>query len=75
MAGAYLFSGTDPFLLRYLYPFLPAFAMAVADAALRVAGPRRVTIAVAALSAVAAALWVDMAGAFYFADVGDALGI
>lgn len=59
------------FNLRYLYPALPGLALAVA-AALPV---RRAWIGVAACSVLVAALWIDMAGAFYFSDLGRAVGI
>ena len=62
------------FNLRYLYPVLPALAVAVAGA-LWERHPRAVGIALGATTFLLAALWVDMAGAFYFTDVGDRLGI
>lgn len=59
------------FNLRYLYAALPALAIGVAAAL----PERRVWWVVGASAALVAALWVDMAGAFYFKDVGEALGI
>jgi len=59
------------FNLRYLYAALPGLAIAVAAAL----PERRAWWAAAVASAILAALWVDMAGAFYFKDVGAALGI
>ena len=62
------------FNLRYLYPLLPALAVAIV-----VAVPRgRELLAwgvVAGCSVLLAAVWIDMAGAFYFTDVGAKLGI
>jgi hypothetical protein len=75
MVGSYLVWGTDAFLLRYLYAFLPPFAIAVADAALRTVSWRRVATVIGVLSLIAAVLWIDMAGAFYFTDAGSRLGI
>jgi 4-amino-4-deoxy-L-arabinose transferase-like glycosyltransferase len=59
------------FNLRYLYAALPGLAIAVA-AALPV---RRAWWVVGASALLVAALWLDMAGAFYFQDIGNALGI
>jgi 4-amino-4-deoxy-L-arabinose transferase-like glycosyltransferase len=62
------------FNLRYLYPVLPSFAIAVASA-FATRGTRAAWCALAACSVLLAVLWIDMAGAFYFTDVGNALGI
>jgi 4-amino-4-deoxy-L-arabinose transferase-like glycosyltransferase len=59
------------FNLRYLYAALPGLAIGVAAAL----PARRAWWWVGASAALVVALWVDMAGAFYFKDVGDALGI
>jgi hypothetical protein len=62
------------FNLRYLYPVLPALAVAVAVAVPR--GRERLAWGVVAgCSVLLAAVWIDMAGAFYFTDVGEKLGI
>ncbi|MET0685094.1 MAG: hypothetical protein ABW060_07250 [Solirubrobacteraceae bacterium] len=62
------------FNLRYLYPVLPALAVAVAVAVPR--GRERLAWGVVTGSSVLlAAVWFDMAGAFYFTDVGEKLGI
>jgi hypothetical protein len=62
------------FNLRYLYPLLPALAVAVAVAVPR--GRERLAWGVVAgCSVLLAAVWIDMAGAFYFTDVGAKLGI
>lgn len=56
---------------RYLYAALPAFAVGLAAAV-----PQRVAWGgVAVFLTITGILWVDMAGAFYFTNVGDALGI
>lgn len=56
---------------RYLYAAVPALAVALAA----VAPPRLAWGAICGAFLVVAVLWVDMAGAFYFTNVGDALGI
>jgi len=62
------------FNLRYLYPLLPALAVAVVVAVPR--GRERFAWGVVAgCSVLLAAVWIDMAGAFYFTDVGAKLGI
>jgi hypothetical protein len=62
------------FNLRYLYPLLPALAVAVAVAVPR--GRERLAWGVVAgCSVLLAAVWIDMAGAFYFTEVGAKLGI
>jgi hypothetical protein len=66
----YLRTGNDTFFLRYLYPTLGPLALAVS-----LGFPRRVPLAAVAATALAFALWVDMAGAFYFTDIGHQLGI
>jgi 4-amino-4-deoxy-L-arabinose transferase-like glycosyltransferase len=76
--ATYLFTGTEPFLLRYLYAALPPLAMGIglgAHRALAAGARHHVVTAAGVASLLAAALWVDMAGAFYFTDVGAALGI
>jgi hypothetical protein len=62
------------FNLRYLYPMLPALAAAVA-AAVPPRGERLAWAVVAGCCLLLAAVWIDMAGAFYFTDAGDKLGI
>jgi hypothetical protein len=62
------------FNLRYLYPMLPALAAAVA-AAVPPRGERLAWAVVAGCCLLLAAVWIDMAGAFYFTDAGDTLGI
>jgi 4-amino-4-deoxy-L-arabinose transferase-like glycosyltransferase len=65
----------DIFLLRYLYAVLPALAIAVAATLYRTAGASVITAGVCVHTVVLGALWLDMAGAFYFTNVGRALGI
>ena len=63
----YVVNGSDQFLLRYLYAALLPLALAV---------PVRWAPRLALAGTLAAfALWVDMAGAFYFTDIGRSLGI
>ena len=62
------------FNLRYLYPVLPALAVAVGSA-FAVRGTRWAWRGLVVCAVLLAAVWIDMAGAFYFTDVGDALGI
>lgn len=74
--AVFLLTGNEPFLLRYVYAALPPLALGVGIAAARVFARGGVVPAAAAAASLAvAALWVDMAGAFYFTDVGDRLGI
>ncbi len=69
-----LVSSWDIFLLRYLQPALPALAIAVA-AALARRRPGWLRAGVLVVAVITAAIWVDMAGAYLFTDVGDRLGI
>jgi len=62
----------DIFLLRYVFPVLPAFALFAAWAWAGERAPARLALG---SSVVAALLWVWMAGTYYFADVGRTLGI
>ena len=62
------------FNLRYLYPVLPALAVAVGSA-FAVRGTRWAWRGLVVCAVLLAAVWIDMAGAFYFTDVGDTLGI
>ncbi len=62
------------FNLRYLYPMLPALAAAVA-AAVPPRGERLAWAVIAGCCVLLTAVWIDMAGAFYFTDAGDELGI
>lgn len=71
MLAILLIENWPSFNLRYLYPVLPGLAVAVVAALPQ----RRAWIGVAATTALVAALWVDMAGAFYFADLGRGVGI
>jgi hypothetical protein len=67
----YVVNASDQFLLRYLYAALPPLALGVG-----LVLPRRLATGVAVVATLAAfALWVDMAGAFYFTDLGAKLGI
>lgn len=70
MVGIMLRADWPSFNLRYLYPVLPALAVA-ACARLDARAWRGVAVCAVLLGA----LWVDMAGAFYFTDLGDRLGI
>jgi hypothetical protein len=70
-----LLTGTDIFYLRYLYPALIAFALG-AGIALARGGPTRLHVAgLAACTLVTGVLWVDLAGFFWFNDIGRKLGI
>lgn len=62
------------FNLRYVYPLLPALAMGVA-AAVASRSTRVAWGGVVVSCVLLSVLWVDMAGAFYFTDVGHRLGI
>jgi 4-amino-4-deoxy-L-arabinose transferase-like glycosyltransferase len=65
----------DIFLLRYLYAVLPALAIVVAATLYRTAGASAIAAGVCVQTVLLGALWLDMAGAFYFTNVGRALGI
>ncbi len=73
----YLLTGSlEIFLLRYIYPALPPLALGAGFglAARRpAAGARRRALGVGTLAVVA--LWVDLAGFFWFNDIGAKLGI
>lgn len=72
LLGAALVASDWPTLLgRYLYAALPAFAVGLVAAA----PPRWAWRGVLAVTAVTGLLWIDVAGAFFFTNVGDALGI
>jgi 4-amino-4-deoxy-L-arabinose transferase-like glycosyltransferase len=76
MNVVYVLTGSDTFLLRYIYATIPPLALGVGLGLARTS-TRRVPLVpiAAAVSLLVAALWVDMGGAFYFTDVGDKLGI
>ena len=64
------------FLPRYVNPMLPALAVFAAWASWHVAGRRPWLLGLAlGSSALAAFLWIYMAGAYYFTNVGASLGI
>jgi 4-amino-4-deoxy-L-arabinose transferase-like glycosyltransferase len=77
MQLTYLLTGDAPFLLRYIYPALLPLALAIGlEAAERGGMARRAIVPACALATVVAgALWIDVAGAYYFTDLGDKLGI
>lgn len=70
MVGIMLRADWPSFNLRYLYPVLPALAVAACSRL-----DARAWRGLAACAVLLGALWVDMAGAFYFTDLGDRLGI
>jgi 4-amino-4-deoxy-L-arabinose transferase-like glycosyltransferase len=76
MNVVFVLTGSDTFLLRYIYATIPPLALGV-GLALGRAGTLKLPVApiAAAVSLVVAVLWIDMAGAFYFTDIGDKLGI
>lgn len=73
-AWTLVFADWDIFLLRYFQPILPA-SIVVATAALAARHPAWARSGTAVAAVLIAALWVDMAGAFLFTDIGDRLGI
>jgi hypothetical protein len=75
MNAVYVLTGNDSTYLRYLYPALVPLAVGIGLAAARLPVGRLRVAAIAAVGLVVAVLWVDMAGAFYFNDVGRRLGI
>ena len=75
MVAVYLITGTDSFYLRYLYGALLPFALGT-GIALAPDGPRRWHVAgLAAATLLLGAVWVDLAGFFWFNSVGHRLGI
>jgi 4-amino-4-deoxy-L-arabinose transferase-like glycosyltransferase len=76
MNVVYVLTGSDTFLLRYIYATIPPLALGV-GLALGRAWPGKLPVVpiAGAASLVVAALWLDMGGAFYFTDIGDKLGI
>jgi hypothetical protein len=65
----------DVLLLRHAYPLLPALGVVAAAWLWRRAGDRAALVATAGGTVILAALWMDMAGRFYFIDLGEQLGI
>ena len=76
LVAVYLFTGSlEIFLLRYVYPALPPLALA-AGIGLARGGVTRVHVAgLLAVTLLLGALWVDLAGFFWFNNVGAKLGI
>ena len=76
LVAVYLFTGSlEIFLLRYVYPALPPLALA-AEFGLARGGVTRVHVAgLLAVTLLLGALWVDLAGFFWFNNVGAKLGI
>ena len=75
LAGVYVLTGSDIFLLRYIYPALPPLALA-AGIGLARGGVTRVHVAgLLAVTLLLGAVWVDLAGFFWFNNVGAKLGI
>jgi hypothetical protein len=69
-------SGDDAVFLRYLYPALPALALGIGLALHETAAGRRLLVPGATvLTLLAGAVWVWLAGAYYFVDAGGLLGI
>jgi hypothetical protein len=65
----------DVLLLRHAYPLLPALGVVTAAWLWRRAGDRVALVATIGGTLILAALWMDMAGRFYFIDLGAHLGI
>jgi branched-subunit amino acid transport protein AzlD len=65
----------DVLLLRHAYPLLPALGVVAAAWLWRRAGDRAALVATTGGTVILAALWMDMAGRFYFVDLGAYLGI
>jgi 4-amino-4-deoxy-L-arabinose transferase-like glycosyltransferase len=75
VAGYTFTSSLEIFLLRYIYPALPPLALG-AGVVLAARVPSRVQVAVLGLGTlVVFALWVRLAGFYWFNDVGAKLGI
>jgi 4-amino-4-deoxy-L-arabinose transferase-like glycosyltransferase len=75
VAGYTFTSSLEIFLLRYIYPALPPLALG-AGVVLAARVPPRVQAAVLGVGTLAVfALWVRLAGFFWFNDIGAKLGI
>ena len=76
LVAVYTFTGSlEIFLLRYIYPALPPLALA-AGIVLAGRAPGRVQLAVLSVGTLAVfALWVRLAGFYWFNDIGAKLGI
>ncbi|HET8949790.1 MAG TPA: glycosyltransferase family 39 protein [Solirubrobacteraceae bacterium] len=75
VAGYTFTSSLEIFLLRYIYPALPPLALG-AGVVLAARVPPRVQTAVLGVGTLAVfALWVRLAGFFWFNDIGSKLGI
>jgi hypothetical protein len=75
MIAIHLLTGSDSFYLRYLYGALLPFALGV-GIGLAPRGPRVAhVLGLGAATVVVGAVWVDMAGFFWFNTVGRKLGI
>ena len=69
-------SGDDAVHLRYLYPALPALALGIGLALHDTAAGRRLLVpGTAVLTVLVGAVWVWLAGSYYFVDAGSLLGI
>jgi 4-amino-4-deoxy-L-arabinose transferase-like glycosyltransferase len=65
----------DLFLLRYYYAILPPLAIGIAAHLHRAGRDTLVAAMLGAETLLLGALWIDIAGAFYFTGLGDRLGI
>ena len=76
LAGIVLVADWPSFLPRYVNPEFVLLAMFSAWAWLELrARPRTIAAAAALASLFCAAVWVYMAGAYYFTNIGGSLGI
>jgi hypothetical protein len=77
LAAIVLLAGwQSSFMPRFLNPMLPLFALFVAWSWTRLKTGTQAVLGLASVSTVAtSAVWVYMAGAYYFTNVGATLGI
>jgi hypothetical protein len=77
LAAIVLLAGwQSSFMPRFLNPMLPLFALFVAWSWMRLKTGTRAVLGLASVSTVAtSAIWVYMAGAYYFTNVGATFGI
>jgi hypothetical protein len=68
-------TGGDAFFGRYLYASAILFALFGAAGWIAAGKTRVVTAWAVTMSVVAAIFWIHLAGAYYFLDVGDKIGI
>jgi 4-amino-4-deoxy-L-arabinose transferase-like glycosyltransferase len=75
VVSAFLVTGADSFYLRYVYPALLPFALGAGIGLARRGVSRLHVGGLLAVTLILGGLWVDLAGFFWFNDIGRKLGI